>query len=247
MSQAIANPRSNYRPSDALMSVDHFVASTRLVGENELRAFFYAINVGNDPAAVLDDARQVFVASLAVRLCQQSHLPISKIFTILLDRLLYGIPRDVDRELRLFRILPLLRSLKRSRTQGNAVVNASDTNDVPLSELESIIIRSCTTNRLYVPEDVCRHKDIMILSLLAAPNLVNEAPREGRSLAAQIVRGLDVNMWRGAFEYFNHHREPDYLPLPVPDVHFGTRSGQLHPSRNSSLDSTPKQAVKQAR
>jgi hypothetical protein len=37
MSRAITDPTSNYRPEDAILSVEHYVASSGVIGEAELR------------------------------------------------------------------------------------------------------------------------------------------------------------------------------------------------------------------
>jgi hypothetical protein len=130
MSEAITDLRSIYRPNDAIMSVDNFVASSGLIGENELRVFFYAMDAGNNSAVADDDARLLFFASLALKLCQQSNLSMFKIFSILIHRF-RGEILSFKRELRLFRILPLLRSLNRSCIRGNTGVDPSDTNHGP--------------------------------------------------------------------------------------------------------------------
>jgi hypothetical protein len=199
------------------------------------------MHVGNDSSVVDDDARLLFYTSLALKLCQQSTLSMFKIFTIFLSRSPFRFQNAADRKLRLFRILPLLRSLKRSRTQDNTVVDESDI-DISPSEVVRLIVRLCTTYE--GSEDVRKHRYIIALSLLAAPSLVNEVPHEGHSLADQIVCELKVDIWRGAFEYFDRHRESDHLSSTILDIHFRMSSGQPFPSRNSSLDSVPKQAAK---
>jgi hypothetical protein len=213
MSQAITDSRSNYKPSDAIISVDHFVASSGTIGENELRVFFYAMDAGSDSMAANDNARLLFFASLALKLCQQSSLSMFKIFSILIRRLRDGMLHKVNQELSLFHILPLLRILRRSCIRDNTVVDGLNVNHSPSSELNGLIVDiiSFCSKHLREPEDVYQHGIIMALSLLAAPSLISEAPIEGRSPAYRIVCRVDVNIWRGAFEYFDCHRKSDYL------------------------------------
>jgi hypothetical protein len=212
MFQAITDPRSNYRPRDAIMSVEHFVASSGIIEENDLRAFFYAMGAGRDLTVADDDAPLLFLTSLGLKLCQQSNLSTFKIFHLLMDRLWKEV-LDVEGNQGpcLFCILlPLLRDClgKRSRLRDNTMVTVPDTSLVPApsSEMVQLVVMTQVVfshrTLLELEEDVVKHAMIMVLSLVA---------HEGRSLANQIVGRWDVDVWRGAFEYFDLHRESDIL------------------------------------
>jgi hypothetical protein len=218
MTQAITDPRSNYSPSDAIMSVEHYVASSGLIGEHELRVFFHAVGTSRDLMVVDDDPTLLFLTSLALKLCQQSYLSMFKIFSLLMDRLKQDVRDKRDQELRLFCIvLPLLRDclLKRSRLRDNTMVAAPDTslNPAPLPEaaqLNSEIAFAFSGHTLHeLEEDVIKNVMIMTFSLVVtSPSLVNEP---SLSLRDYITFILAIDVWRGAFEYFDLNRESDSL------------------------------------
>jgi hypothetical protein len=75
MSRAITDPTSNYRPEDAILSVEHFVASSGVIGEAELRVFFGGLTYyeWSYSSEFMDDpARLLFFASNSVsgQMCQ---------------------------------------------------------------------------------------------------------------------------------------------------------------------------------
>ena len=144
MSRAITDPTSNYRPEDAILSVEHFVASSGVIGEAELRVFFQGMTYCENP--IIDgSARLLFFASLTLKLCQRSNLSMPRIFSLLMHaQKLAGSFRGQGRLLYIF---PLLRSLslKTAPLGDNTAVNGLETNfNNHLSpQLESFIDDFC--------------------------------------------------------------------------------------------------------
>jgi hypothetical protein len=127
MSRAITDPTSKYRLEDAILSVERFVASSGVIGEAELRVFFWALRACEhcDTSTSDGTARLLFFSSLTLKLCQQSNVSTAKIFAFLVRA---GFRfRD---EVRLLFILPLLRdlALKTVLLEDNTVVHVGNTN-----------------------------------------------------------------------------------------------------------------------
>jgi hypothetical protein len=203
MSWAITDPTSNYRPEDAILSVEHFVASSGVIGEAELRVFLEGLTYYYEwgYSSFMDDpARLLFFASLTLKLCQRSNVSMPKIFSFLKethDRYVsfYGTGG-------LLCIFPLVcsLSLKMAPLADNTAVHALGTslNDELSPELELFIDTFCS-------ERPWRYQDTnygitSILSLLPALH-------ESHRVANRIIRRLDKDRWRGFFEYFDEHGE----------------------------------------
>jgi hypothetical protein len=204
MSQAITDPTSNYQPEDAILSVEHFVASSGVIGEAELHVFFRGLTrLENDYSSIIDDpARLLFFASLTLKLCQRSNLPMPKIFSLLMDSQkqhgsFYGNGR-------LLCIYPLLHSLslKTASLGDNTVVHALEMNlsDELSPELELFISSFCS--ELPWTYGDTSYGVISVLSLLPALH-------EFHLVANRIIRRLrgDKDRWRGFFEYCDEHGE----------------------------------------
>jgi hypothetical protein len=191
MSQAITDPTSNYRPEDAILSVERFLASSSVIRETELRVFFDGL-ARCDPSIIDDPAGLLFLASLTLKLCQQSNVSTLKILTLFIQVRYY-----FDDQVRLLRILPLLRSLplKTAPLEDNTAA----------VELDAFIEAVCSRFYDYVAEEA-NHGIVSVLSLLT--------PLGQSHLAAnQIVRRIPKrnHIWRGAFKYFDEHCESAYL------------------------------------
>jgi hypothetical protein len=234
MSQAITDPTSNYRPEDAILSVEQFLASSGVIGEAELRVFFKGLAYC-DPSIIDDPARLLFLASLTLKLCQQSNVSTLKIFTLFIQAVSFS-----DR-VRLLHILPLLRSLpsKPAPFEDNTAVGELKANlikeiapdlDAFIEAFCSILISSDDYIFGIARDEKHNYGIVSILSLLKTLDQPH--------LAANriICRLAEKNhLWRGAFEpeYFDEHGEFAYLRSLLDNIHFGTCSGQSHPSTAS--------------
>jgi hypothetical protein len=207
MSRAITDPTSNYRPEDAILSVEHFVASSGVIGEAELRVFFGGLTYYEwQYSSLMDDpARLLFFASLTLKLCQRSNVSMPKIFSLLMGaKERYG---SFYYNRGLLCILPLVcsLSLKMAPLGDNTAVHALGTslNDELSPELDSFIDAFCSV----LPYGLLRNEDanhgvFMVLSLLPALS-------ESHLVANQIIRRLrgHTDGWRGFFEYCDEHGE----------------------------------------
>jgi hypothetical protein len=230
-SQAIRNPTSNYRPEDAILSVEHFVASSGVIGEAELRVFFGGLSGYEryDTSIIDNHARLIFFTSLTLKLCQRSNVSMQKIFSLLMHAQ-KGHYRPFNHEMRLLYIFPLLRnlSLKTAPLGDNTAAHALETNlnNEISPELELFIDDFCY--ELYWKSSyfgwVDSYGAVSVLSLL--PTL-----RESHLVATEIIRRLQGNkeVWRRAFKYCDEHSKSAYLyPLTI-FIYFRTCSGRSHP------------------
>jgi hypothetical protein len=210
MSQAITDPSSNYQPKDAILSVEHFVASSGVIEEAELRVAFDGLAhsvslIINDPAKLL------FLASLTLKLCQQSSVSAPKMFSLLI-----AARTSFDDPVRVICIFPLLCSLfsKAAPHRDNAAVHATEiigTIDEISPELDAFIEDVCSQLELCRPRSHFLAPEpnpqiVSVLSLLPALS-------EPSLTASEIIRRLpeDVYLWRGAFEYLDRHGKIAYL------------------------------------
>jgi hypothetical protein len=224
MSRAITDPTSNYRPEDAILSVEHFVASSGVIGEAELHVFFGGLTYYEWLySSFMDDpARLLFFASLTLKLCQRSNVSMPKIFSLLMDaQKRYGSHCGKGRLLCIF---PLLRSLssKTAPLGDDTAVHALETN--PKNELspELDLFINAFCSEIYAwshswDEDVS-YGVVSVLSLLPAL-------RESHLVAGQIIRRLPryKEAWRIAFHDCDKHGEPASLCLLI-SIHFRTSS-----------------------
>ena len=240
ISRAITDPTSNYRPEDAILSVEHFVASSGVIGEAELRVFFRGLTrcEFEDHSIMDDPARLLFFASLTLKLCQRSNVSMPKIFYLIIQA-----RHMLNDKVRLLHILPLLRSLslKIAPLGRNTAVHALETNpnNEISPELELFIDTFCSRLDYWgdsrdEPEDTS-YGVVSVLSLLPAL-------RESHLVATEIIRRLreDKEAWRKAFKYCDKHRESAYLCPSTMFIHFRTCSGQFHPSKAGSVDFSTK-------
>jgi hypothetical protein len=239
MSRAITDPTSNYRPEDVILSVKLFLASSRVIGEAELRVFFHGMAHCN-PSIIDDPAGLLFLASLTLKLCQQSNVSTLKIFTLSIQAGYFSTGR-------LLHILPLLRSLfvKRApfgdHTAVGELVNMVDNLTQEISpEMDAFIEAVCSEFSTY--EDDWEADYAEVVSLLSLLTTLGQS----HLAANQITYRLPdkIHLWLGAFKYFDEHRESAYLHSLPHNVHFGTCSGQSYPSTASPFDSSTKQTVK---
>jgi hypothetical protein len=204
MSRAITDPISNCRPEDAILSVEHFVASSGVIGEAELRVFFGGLTYCERYSSFMDDPpRLLFFTSLTLKLCQRSNVSMRKIFSLLMDsQTQYG---SFYGKGRLLCIFPLLRSLslKTAPLGDDTAVHALETNpkNELLPELGSFIDGFCSE----LPYNPWLYEDtnygvVSVLSLLPALG-------DSHLVANQIIRRLrgDKDRWRGFFKYYDEH------------------------------------------
>jgi hypothetical protein len=208
ISRAITDPTSNYRPEDAILSVEHFVASSGVIGEAELRVFLGGLTYYElQYSSFMDDpARLIFFASLTLKLCQRSNVSMPKIFSLLMDaQKRYGSFRGKGCLLCIF---PLLCSLSLNTAplgDDNAVhVLETSLNNELSPELDLFVNAFCShlyTSRYDLDGDVS-YSVVSVLSLLPAL-------RESHLVASQIICRLrgDKDRWRGFFEYCDEHGE----------------------------------------
>jgi hypothetical protein len=236
MSRAITDPTSNYRPEDAILSVEHFVASSGVIGEAELRVFFGGLTYYERPySSFMDDpARLLFFTSLTLKLCQRSNVSMQKIFSLLMDaQKHYGSFSGKGRLLCLF---PLLRSLalKTAPLGDNTAMHALETDltDELLPEVHTFIDNFCSDLGYRTSDENANYGIVSTLSLLPILG-------EPHLLAKQIVRRSRENIetWRRAFKYYDEHGASASLCSWI-NVHFRTCSGQSHPSKAGSVDSS---------
>jgi hypothetical protein len=236
MSRAITDPTSNYRPEDAILSVEHFVASSGVIGEAELRVFFGGLTYYEAGySSFMDDpARLLFFASLTLKLCQRSNVSMPKIFSLLMDaQKRYG---SFYGKGCLLCIYPLLHnlSLKTAPPVDNTAVHVLEMNlnNEISPELDLFIQVFCSQLDLwedFLDEDVS-YGFVSVLSLLPALG-------ESHLVAKKIIHQLQIDKeaWRRAFQYCDDHGESAYL-CPLMNVHFRGCSEQSHPSKASSID-----------
>jgi hypothetical protein len=211
MSQAITDPNSNYQPKDGILSVEHFLASSGVIGEAELRVAFDGL-AHCDDSIINDPARLLFLASLTLKLCQQSNISVPKMFSLLL-RARHSVD-DVVRFLCIFPLLCNLFSLKASPRKDNGAVHATEiigTTDEISPELEVFIEVVCSQlehckRRLDFDAEESNFRIVSVLSLFPALS-------EPSITASEIIRRSpeDVSLWRGAFEYWDQHGKIAYL------------------------------------
>jgi hypothetical protein len=242
MSRAITDPTSNYRPEDAILSVEHFVASSGVIGEAELRVFFGGLArcERRDSSIIDDPARLLFFASLTLKLCLRSNVSMPKIFSLLMDAQkrcgsFYG-------KGCLLCIYPLLHnlSMKTAPLGDNTAVHAPETalTDELSPEVDTFIDGFCSLLVYYSSDDDASYGIVSTLSLLPALG-------ESHLLAKQIVRQSreNIDVWRRAFKYCDEHGVLASLCSWI-DVHSRTCSGQYYLSEASSIDSSIRQTVK---
>jgi hypothetical protein len=220
MSRAITDPTSNYRPEDAILSVEHFVASSGVIGEAELHVFLGGLTYYEwEYSLFMDDpARLLFFASLTLKLCQRSNVSMPKIYSLLMDaQKRYGTFREKGC---LLCIYPLLHSLSFKTTPlgDDTAVHGLETNrnNEPSPELDVFIQAFCSNVDLwrdYLDGDAS-YGVVSVLSLL---------PALGKShlVAKKIIHQLqkDKGAWRRAFQYCDEHRELASL-CSLMNVHF---------------------------
>jgi hypothetical protein len=217
MSRAITDPTSDYRPEDVTLSVEHFVASSGVIGEAELRVFFWGLTglERHDSSIIDDPVKLLFFVSLTRKLCQRSNLSMPKIFALLMHvQKHYGSFRN---KVRLLCIFPLLHSLslKTALIGDNTAVHVLETNlNNGLSpELDSFIDAFCSEinyYRRFLDEDAS-YGVVSALSVL--PALI-----DAHLVAGQIIRRLqaDNEAWWRSFQYCDEHGESAYLyPLTI--------------------------------
>jgi hypothetical protein len=208
MSRAITDPTSNYRPKDAILSVEQFIASSRVIGEAELRVFFYGLACC-DPSIIDDPAGLLFLASLTLKLCQQSNVSTLKIFTLFIQA------RYFNNHVRLLHILPLIRSLslKSAPLEDNTAVGELDTNltkEISL-ELDALIEAVCSRFYSYIDKEA----NYGVVSLLSLVATLDQSHLAAKQIICQLQKKNHV--WRRAFRYFDEHRESAYLHS-LPDM-----------------------------
>jgi hypothetical protein len=248
MSQAIIDPTSNYRPEDAIKSVEHFVASFGMIGDVELHVFFEAQCHPEWLTPIVDDpARVLFLAVLTLKLCQQSNVSMLRIFSLLIGTEYGGDPDKV----RLLFTLPLLRSLllKTTLPGDNNTVRAPETdltNELS-PELDAFISVCCDRLRKYrggsIQDEEANCIIVSVLSLLPALS-------QSHLVANKIIRRSpgDTDLWRSAFKYCDEHGElANAWPLmiftsePVVDCPTHQKLAQMIPQlckQLNELDST---------
>jgi hypothetical protein len=241
---AITDPTSNYRPEDVILSIEHFVASSGVIGEAELRVFFGGlILLEYSHSSIIDDpARLLFYASLTLKLCQQSNVSMKKIFSLLMDaQKRYGSFRDKGH---LLCILPLLRSLalKMALRGDNTATRVAETvlTDEVSPEADTFIDDFCSQ----LGSDYSSDPEHVIHGIVAALSLL-PALGDPHLLAKQIVRRSQENngVWREAFEYCDEYGESASL-CPLMNAHSRTCSRQSHSSKASPIDSSTEQTIK---
>jgi hypothetical protein len=236
MSRAITDPTSNYRPEDAILSVEHFVASIGVIGEAELRVFFGGLTYYEQwYSSFMDDpARRLFFASLTLKLCQRSNVSMPKIFSLLKEA--YHHYQSFDVRGGLLCIFPLVcsLSLKTAPLTDNTAVHALETsfnNELSL-ELNLFVDAFCSELDAWSHQlDVdVSYGVVSVLSLIPAL-------RESHQVAGRIIQRLpgDKEGWRIVFQYWDEHGESASLCLLI-NIHFRTYSGQSRPSKASSTD-----------
>jgi hypothetical protein len=206
MSRAITDPTSNYRPEDALLSVEGFIASYGMIGEAELCVFFKGLSgcEYRDPSIIDDPARLLFLASLTLKLCQRSNVSIPKIFSLFIQAGGSGF-RD---KVRLLRILPLLRSLS-SKTVPPGYNTAVRTLHTDLTnelspDLDAFI--EAFGSALDAWRNVLNEDNYRIVSILSLLTTLGHS----HLVADRIVRrsgASNVRLLRSAFQYYDEHGE----------------------------------------
>jgi hypothetical protein len=198
MSRAITDPTSNYRPEDAILSVEHFIASSGVIGEAELRVFFGGLTYYEwEHSSFMDDpARLLFFASLTLKLCQRSNVSKPQIFSLLMDaQKRYGSFHGIGRLLCIYPLLCSL-SLKMAPLWDNTAVHVLETNlNIGLSPEQELFINTfCSELRKDILYRNANYGVASALSLLAALH-------ESHLAAEKIVRRLqtDNELWRDSF------------------------------------------------
>jgi hypothetical protein len=206
MSRAITDPTSNYRPEDAILSVEHFVASSGVIEEAELRVFFGGLTcLEYDYSSIMDDpARLLFFASLTLKLCQESNVSMPKIYSLLMDaQKHHGSFRGKGRLLCIYPLLHSL-SLKTAPLRDNTAVHVLEThlNNELSPELDLFIDNFCSelvTWRYELDSDAS-YGVVSVLSLLPALG-------ESHLVAKKTIHQLqgDKEAWHRSFEYCDEH------------------------------------------
>jgi hypothetical protein len=245
MSRAITDPTSNYRSEDAILSVEHFVASSGVIGEAELQVFFGGLTYYERwYSSFMDDpARLLFFASLTLKLCQRSNVSMPKIFSLLMDaQERYGSFRGKGRLLCIFPLLHSL-SLKTAPLGDNTIAHASETalGDEVSPEVDTFIDDFCSVlgyiSSSYEDASQGILSTLSVLPVLGEPHL----------LVKQIIRRSEAqgrnDVLRRAFKYCDKHGEStDLHPLtmftsdPAADGPTREKQAQLIPQLSKQLN-----------
>jgi hypothetical protein len=224
MSRAITDPTSNYRPEDAILSVEHFVASSGVIGEAELRVFFGGLtHLEYEHSSIIDDpARLLLFASLTLKLCQRSNVSMPKIVSLLMDaQQRYG---SFSGKGRLLCIFPLLHSLylKTASLGDDTAVHVLETSlNYKLSPELDLFVQAFCSELDYWEDSFDGDASYGVVSLLSLLPALGQSHLVAKKIIHQLQK--DKGAWRRAFQYCDDHGELASL-CPMMNVHFRTCS-----------------------